>query len=319
MKVCKCLPLGALLLVMWFLFFCPSLFAQGAGKVYFESLSQQLDARNKTVQMEGDAVIRNDSMELRAKSVTLSFRSGQENKSQEDKSTSTQNVESLLAKENVRIVREGLLSEGSEALYTASKDSVLLKGGPAKVTGTDYHVTGDEILYEGKPEKMDVKGSKKTPSSFYHANKGNPIIIHSDSQKWNTEKGEVLFSGNIQAKTETRTLEATELLVNYRQNAGKGSAAAGKTGTRNVAIDSITATGNVRITDTEGTGRGDKAVFTGNNETVTLTGNPAEITSRGNIVQGPQIRMNQKTGEMEISGGASARIIPQEKKTEEKK
>ncbi|MDL2286921.1 hypothetical protein LJC24_05780 [Desulfococcaceae bacterium OttesenSCG-928-F15] len=309
MKAHKHLMPRAFAFFFCFFFFSQPLLAQGTGTVHFKSHTQELDARNKVFRMEGDAMLRNDSMELRAKRITIHFVSGGESKNFSGKS-----VETLRARENVRILQEGILSEGAEAFYTSTKGTLLLKGKPAKVSGTDFHVTGLEILYGQTGEKMDVKGGKEKPSSFYHANNGAPLTIHSSEQHWDMQKGSVLFSGKILAKTETHTLESDELLVTYHRNEEKDSPATVETGRENIIIDTVTAMGRVRITDAQGTGLGDKAVFTENNDTIILTGEPAEVTYKGHKIQGPQIRMNQKTGEMEVSGGASGRLLPKDKK-----
>lgn len=308
MKIRNCLIQGASLL-FFCLFCCQPLFAQETGKVNFQSQTQKLDSRGKALHMEGDAVLRSDSMELRARNITVHSGSGEGGKN-----FSGRNVEKLLAKDDVRILQEGILSEGFEAIYTSAKDELLVRGAPAKVSGTDFQATGAEILYGLTRETIDIRGSKEKPSSFYHGNNGSPITIHSTSQNWNMKKEEVLFSGNIRAKTDTHTLEAEKLLVEYHRNEEGGAARTAETGRDNIVMDRVTATGKVRITEAQGTGRGDKAVFTGNNETIILTGNPAEVNYKGHIIRGPQIRMNQKTGEMEVSGGASGRILPRGKK-----
>lgn len=289
--------------------FCHPLFAEGTGSTQFEGRALELDTPNKTFRMEGDALLRNASMELRADHIAIGFQSRDGSKNFSDK-----NVETLKARGKVRINREGLLSQGTEAFYSAAKGHLLVKGSPASVSGTDFYLTGAEVLYAQQKEEMDVKGTDEKPTSFHHANDGTPIVIHSRSQKWDMTKGEARFSGNIRAKTGTRTLEAEELLVAYHKKEKDPSAKTGDTDKENIVIDTVTATGKVFITDVQGTGRGDKAVFTEKDDMLFLTGQPAEVKYQGHTIRGPQIRMNQKTGEMEVSGGALGRILPKDKK-----
>ena len=90
------------------------------------------------------------------------------------------------------------------------------------------------------------------------------IMIESDSLKWRIKEKTVVFSEDVTARREDLTIKCDEIRVYYSESENG-----------DVDYDRILATGNVRITRTDGlSGTAEKAVYDFVEETVVMTGQP---------------------------------------------
>lgn len=123
-----------------------------------------------------------------------------------------------------------------------------------------------------------------------------PVKVSADSMDVDDLKKNAVFAGNVVISRVGLTVWADKVVVTY----GSG----GQTD-----IDSLTATGNVRIktTDQEATGR--QAVFDPNTQILRLTDNVRVANAQG-TVSGPELTINLATNRTTFKGseGSGGRV-----------
>jgi lipopolysaccharide transport protein LptA len=99
------------------------------------------------------------------------------------------------------------------------------------------------------------------------------IIINSDSFIWKTREKIVVFSEDVTARIKDLTIECDEMRVYYSEKSNEGEPENAESFIGD--IDRILATGNVKITRTDGlSGTAEKAVYDINEKTIVMTGQP---------------------------------------------
>lgn len=112
------------------------------------------------------------------------------------------------------------------------------------------------------------------------------------------------FMGNVLATQGNTVIRSDALKVYYKTEAGIPS---GDKKSENL-IDQIVATGNVAIDSDNRKAYSDKAVYKPESGMLVLTGSKVRIESDGDFINGEQITMNRKTGEITVIGGSENRV-----------
>ncbi len=128
-----------------------------------------------------------------------------------------------------------------------------------------------------------------------------PIEINADNLEVQQDKQLAVFRGNVDAKQGDVRLRAQELKVWYRSGgeAQKGKTAADVGG----AIVRIDAVGQVLVSSSQETARGDLGVYDVASREITLTGDVV-LTREGNVIRGQKLVMDMDTGLSRMQGGA---------------
>ncbi len=149
------------------------------------------------------------------------------------------------------------------------------------------------------------------------AEKSGQIQIVSDRLDAYNEKGLVVFSGNVVATQEDKTIKSDSLFLYYKKKEGESE----KTGTAGIIkqgeIDRIEAEGNVRMTQGERIVTGKKAVFYNDEQKIIVTGNTV-MQDGDNIIKGEKtvvfLKENRGVVESGPDGRVRATIYPKETK-----
>ncbi len=135
------------------------------------------------------------------------------------------------------------------------------------------------------------------------ANPSGPIQISADRLISDSRQNSAEFSGNVKAVQEQTTIISDRLKVIY-----KGGGDSGQAGINANSIDSIEASGNVRIEFDNRVAVGQKAVYTTSDRKLILTGPGAKVTSGPEVVEGSTITYYRDSGKVEIVGQVKATI-----------
>lgn len=124
--------------------------------------------------------------------------------------------------------------------------------------------------------------------------KGGPIEITSDRLDAYNEKRMVVFSGNVVATQQDKTIYADTLNIIYKKEPGPQSyspakpQAKKKSETAGGELDRIEAVGNVRIVQQNRLVTGEKAVYFQNEQKIIVTGDPV-LKEGENIIKGDRV------------------------------
>jgi lipopolysaccharide export system protein LptA len=132
-----------------------------------------------------------------------------------------------------------------------------------------------------------------------HTTGPGEIIIESGSLELRNKEKTALFKEDVRAQTEDLTIECNEMRVYYNEKSYEGELENAESFIGD--IDSILATGNVRITrgiDLSGTA--EKAVYDLVEETVTLTGQPV-LKQGKNTLKGSSLTYSLKDESVSVT------------------
>ena len=159
-------------------------------------------------------------------------------------------------------------------------------------------------------------------------NNDQPIEIIADSLEVQQDKQLAIFTGNVDAVQGDMRLKADQLKVYYKQQsntapqgkpAPRPAAAASDPATMNSAIERIEAFGNVFVSSSPETGKGDTGVYDVAKRTIVLEGKQVVLTSKQNVMRGKRVVMNLDTGNstMDANPGQGERVrvlmVPEKK------
>jgi lipopolysaccharide export system protein LptA len=138
---------------------------------------------------------------------------------------------------------------------------------------------------------------KKLPSA-----PGEPISINADRLVSDTNQKTAEFLGNVKVVQGTTTITADRLKLAYKgDNADPTKAGA-------ESIDTIEATGHVRIALDNRVAVGQKAVYTTSDRKLVISGPGAQITSGPDVIEGSTITFHRDSGKVEMVGQVKATI-----------
>lgn len=134
---------------------------------------------------------------------------------------------------------------------------------------------------------------------------GAPIDVSADStQVFQTER-RIVYKGSVEALQGTTRLRTPQLTIFYNNNnAVKGPAGASPAGGGVGALSRMEAEGPVYFVTPTQSAKGDHGTFDATNDTITLSGNVTLLQDK-NVATGDRLVMNQKTGEVTLTGGGT--------------
>ena len=159
------------------------------------------------------------------------------------------------------------------------------------------------VFFLANAAKADVKEGLQQQTS------AKPMIIKSKSLEWDDQKKTVVFTGEVNAHKDDFVVDCEKMVVYYTASADeqkKGEFAKG--------VDRIVATGQVRVTRSEGgSAEAEKAVYYQADEKLILTGHPS-VKQGNDLVKGDRItiflRENRSIVESTGKERAQAIIFP---------
>lgn len=132
---------------------------------------------------------------------------------------------------------------------------------------------------------------------------GAPIDVSADStQVFQTER-RIVYKGSVEALQGTTRLRTPQLTIFYNNNnAVKGPAGAPPASGGVGAVSRMEAEGPVYFVTPTQSAKGDHGTFDATSDTITLAGNVTLLQDK-NVATGDRLVMNQKTGEVTLTGG----------------
>ncbi len=131
---------------------------------------------------------------------------------------------------------------------------------------------------------------------------GEPININADRLVSDTNQRTAEFLGNVKVVQGTTTITADRLKLAYKGNNTDPAQAGAE------SIDTIEATGHVRIALDNRVAVGEKAVYTTSDRKLVISGPGAQITSGPDVIEGSTITFHRDSGKVEIAGQVKATI-----------
>jgi lipopolysaccharide export system protein LptA len=131
---------------------------------------------------------------------------------------------------------------------------------------------------------------------------GEPININADRLVSNTTQRTAEFLGNVKVVQGTTTITADRLKLAYKGNSADPAQAGAE------SIDTIEATGHVRIALDNRVAVGEKAVYTTSDRKLVISGPGAQITSGPDVIEGSTITFHRDSGKVEMVGQVKATI-----------
>ncbi|WP_179953118.1 LptA/OstA family protein [Desulfobotulus mexicanus] len=289
-----------------FCFFYPfNLSADSSPSIHFESRQQTWDTKSRKILMEGEAKISGNHESLEAEKIHIFFYP-----MDTGKQLSAESLKSLKAEGKVRLSSEDIHATADTALYESQTQKLLLEGFPAEILHTDLHIRGNIIRFDRIQNQMEVEGSQETPTTLRETAtesvETSPMAARAMMQHWDLNAKILILHDKVHMSQAEMNIMADTMTLYYRSEEKKEH----ETDHTPPGIEKAIAKGHVRLTHADGHALGEKAVYTSTDEIIILTGNPARMERDGNILQGPEIRFNRRTGEIEISGGASGSLFP---------
>lgn len=148
--------------------------------------------------------------------------------------------------------------------------------------------------------------AQKNPFQGFSSNSGEPIGINSANLEVRQNERKAIFSGNVVATQGKSTLRASQLIVYYD---------AAEDGTQG-GVNKIEATGGITVVSEDQSATGRTGVFDMKTDTATLTGDVV-LTQGKNVLKGPELVVNMKTGIAKIVGGTSGLFIQDSSKSKQ--
>lgn len=162
-----------------------------------------------------------------------------------------------------------------------------------------------------------ARGSE--PSKETESRKRGVIKIVSDRLDAYSDKGLVVFSGNVVATQEDNTIKTDSLLLYYQKGERKSEKIGSKGIIKAGELERIEAKGNVRITQGERVVTGENAIFYNDEQKIIMTGN-AVMQDGDNIIKGEKVIvfLEENRGIVESAPGrpVTATIYPEETRNE---
>jgi lipopolysaccharide export system protein LptA len=145
----------------------------------------------------------------------------------------------------------------------------------------------------------------------------DPLVIRSETLELDNKNQKVIFTGDVDARRSTFTINCSELHLYYH-----GDTSSGTKGAEDLRIDRVEASGDVYITRSDGgEAKSDKAVYYQKEDKVILTGNPV-VKQAEDHVQGSRITFYIGKKKSIVEGTeknrAKAVIYPEKKKSKSK-
>lgn len=133
------------------------------------------------------------------------------------------------------------------------------------------------------------------------------LVVQSETLEIDNKNQRVVFTGNVDAKRGDFTIKCNKMHLYYLEDESSGKAE----GPEGIGVDRIVATGDVRITSSDGAeATADEAVYHQKEDKVILTGNPV-LKQGEDFVEGSRITffMGEKRSIVESLGKERVRAV----------
>lgn len=143
----------------------------------------------------------------------------------------------------------------------------------------------------------------ESPQNGVEKAESKAIVIKSNTLEVDNDENMVIFTGNVNAKRYDFTIECQKMLVFYEKLPDQG-----KTGDGATKINKIVATGQVKITRSQGGfATAEKAVYYQQDDKLVLTEKP--VVRQGNdVVEGDRITIFLKERRSVVDSGGEKRV-----------
>lgn len=132
---------------------------------------------------------------------------------------------------------------------------------------------------------------------FKNHDSNAPVNFTADRIEVQDRADRVVVSGHVEVTQAGMTLNAARMTVAYRNGAGDG-------GMGGIEIDRIDASGNVVVTKSDQTARGNVAIYDLNAKLITMLGD-VTLTQGANRLTGGRLVMDLNSGRSTVDGRAS--------------
>ncbi len=132
-----------------------------------------------------------------------------------------------------------------------------------------------------------------------------PVQVEADRMESRTSDNMVRFSGNVEARQDDLIIRAAEMEVFYRK---KEAAAPGGADRESMAVDRITARGEVRLLRQGWIATGRELDYSPATDTAILTGK-ARVRQGNNLVSGERIVLHIKEGRSVVERGGEGQRV----------
>lgn len=147
-------------------------------------------------------------------------------------------------------------------------------------------------------------GSSLADDQTETSEKAPPIQITADKMVNDAKNRIVIFTGNVRVVQGKTTISADKMVLSYKDGDGGGQAE--KSGGNN--IDTIEASGKVRIEMDNRVAESGKAVYTTKNKQLVLSGPGSRVISGPDVIEGSVITFDRETGNVKIDGDGENQV-----------
>jgi lipopolysaccharide transport protein LptA len=239
----------------------------------------------------------------------------------------TRAIEKAVASGNVRIVTQDTTVTGDQGTYYVDEQKMEIEG-HAKAIRDNNMITAQRLIVWSAQKMLEGYGDATTErvvmtvysqavaptdaTATPTPNAAEPmtrILVEADTLKYDNEKRLATFTGNVNARKDTATIQAEEMLVYL----------AAADATTDNTIEKIEVNGKVLITQESMTVTGQKGVYNNREQVVTITGNAeqqaqAEDKKQQTVMRADTIRLVMKTNDVEGEGNVVVTAVLPEKK-----
>jgi lipopolysaccharide transport protein LptA len=206
-------------------------------------------------------------------------------------------------------------TKNASTLMKNSDEQVLVKAARVEGGADSMLYTGNVQLWRGdtyvKAERLTASGQGGPPaqqgqqSSKVHAEAApngrvqsnlQNVTATADTMDYDESKGTIHYTGHVWVRKQDMILEAPDVTVHFQD----------KTVTQMVGI------GGVKVTRSDQTGSGERAVYEQATDLVTLTGKNAQVRDpeRG-LIQGPSVTMRNRGKNVLVQSGNGEKTLSQ--------
>lgn len=228
----------------------------------FDADTIRINMTENSLELIGNAIVHQRETIITADHIKAFFKKSPDGGSPLNESSTEdfeESFENIVARGNVKIVSEGSVATGDEAVYDRASGKLVLTGNPASLVNDDSMTSSSEF-------------------------KADRIVFNE------TEVG-AEFTGNVRVAQEETVITADNIKAFFKKSAdGEFSLNGSSTEKIGDSVEKIVARGNVKIVVEDNVATGDEAVYDSASGKFVLTGDPATLvvgvyTSSASVVE----------------------------------
>jgi lipopolysaccharide export system protein LptA len=132
----------------------------------------------------------------------------------------------------------------------------------------------------------------------------NPIRIKADKLIAHVETGEVEFIGNVKATQADDVVTSDRLKIIYDPDTVKNRTPDNK----NVSINKLIATGNVKIITDNIVAETERAEYTTKSKVIVLLGEQSKVSQGGHSITGTKFTLHRREGKLTVESSSENRV-----------